>query len=148
MNNRVHEALWGLDFFQRLHHDFALILEVRVTQVIYVNNAIGKQRVFECSSEASDQLGGNVANETDRIHIKYFPQCGELSFMTGHVEGGEQLVLWRKSLGIRQLLDQRRFAGVCVADDCDNLAIEMAFYSETPTLRNNYDFFRIMIADR
>ena len=82
-----------------------------------MHEQFGTDDLFERRAERLDQLGGQVAHETDRVGQHERPAVGELSTARGRFERGEQRVLDQYTR-TGQSVEQAGLAGVGVADDC------------------------------
>ena len=70
--------------------------------------------------ERLDELVGQLADEADRVGEQHRLAAGQVEAAGGGVEGGEEAVL-DEHAGVGEPVEQRRLAGVRVADDGDPL---------------------------
>ena len=96
-----------------------MLLEVRIGRVDDLDQDVGPVDLFEGRPEGVDQLVRQLVDEADGVGDDRRLAVAELDLAPGRIERGEQLVLGLGHLGPDERVEQRRLAGVRVADDAD-----------------------------
>ena len=87
--------------------------------VAHVQDEIGLDHLFERGAEGGDQHGRQVGDEADGVGQDDAPAAREPHLAHGRIERREHLVLGEDA-GAGDAVEQRRLAGVGVADDGDD----------------------------
>ena len=96
-----------------------MLLEVGVGGVDDLDQDVGPVDLLERRPERVDQLVRQLVDEPDGVGDDRGLAVAELDLAAGRVERREQLVLGLRHLGADERVEQRRLAGVRVADDAD-----------------------------
>ena len=97
----------------------AVLLEVGVGGVDDLDQDVGAVDLLERGPERVDQLVRQLVDEAHGVGHDRRLAVAELDLAAGRVERREQLVLGLRHLGADERVEQRRLAGVRVADDAD-----------------------------
>ena len=92
---------------------------VLVRHVADVQNNVGLDHFLERGAECGDQHGRQVGDETDRVGENDARAVRQIDGAQRRVERGEQHV-GREHARLRHAVEQRRFAGIGVADQGDD----------------------------
>ena len=92
----------------------------RAERVDDVHEQVGVGGDRQRRLERLDELVGQLADEADRVGEQHLLAAGQVEATGGGVEGGEQAVL-DEHAGVGEPVEERRLAGVRVADDGDPL---------------------------
>ncbi len=116
-----HEA-WlvaGAELVEDGLHGRPVLLEVGIGRVDDLDEDVGPVDLLERRPERVDELVRELVDEAHGVgHDRGLP-VAELDLAAGGIERGEQLVLGERHLGADEGVEQRRLAGVRVADDAD-----------------------------
>ena len=96
-----------------------LAIGLGMRDVAHVQDKIGLDHLFERRAEGGDQHGRQVGDEADRVGEDDAPAALQAHLAHGRIERREQLMLG-EDFGAGDAVEQRRFAGVGVADDGDD----------------------------
>ena len=97
----------------------AVLLEVAVGRVDDLDQHVGPVDLLERRPERVDQLVRQLVDEAHGVGHDRRLAVAELDLAAGRIERREQLVLGPRDLGADEAVEQRRLAGVRVADDAD-----------------------------
>ena len=92
---------------------------VGIGRVDDLDEDVGPVDLLERGPERVDQLVRELVDEPDGVGHDRGLAVAELDLARGRVERGEQLVLGARHLAADERVEQRRLAGVRVADDAD-----------------------------
>ncbi len=98
---------------------FELLRPARVRGVDEVNEKVAVVDLFERGAEGGDEVGRQVAYEADRVVDDHLLLARQTQAARGRVERGEHAPLGQ-NLGGGERVQERRLAGVGVADDGDD----------------------------
>ena len=115
-----------LEFAQNVFHVLLLRLAIRVGDVADVDDDVGFLHLLQGRAEGGDQLGRQVGDEADRVGQDDFPAGRQHDRAHGRIQRGEQLVL-RENVRAGHGVEQRRLAGVRIADDGDARVVAAPF---------------------
>ena len=96
-----------------------VLAEVRIGRVDDLEQDVGPVDLLERRPERVDELVGQLVDETDRVGDDRDLAVAELHLARRRVERREQHVLGLRDLAADERVEQRRLAGVRVADDAD-----------------------------
>ena len=97
----------------------AVLVDVGVGRVDDLDEDVGAVDLLERRPERVDELVRQLVDEPDRVGDDRRLAVAELDLAAGRVERREELVLGVGDLGADERVEQRRLAGVRVADDAD-----------------------------
>src|SRR4051812_31350825 len=117
------------DFLQDLVHLALLRVPYRRGGVYHVQQEVGVHRFLQGGAKRGHQPMGQVADEADGVRQHHVTYPFQPDAARGGVEGGEQLVRLVR-LGVRERVEQRRLAGIGVADERDRQ--HLAAYAAAP----------------
>ena len=106
----------GADLGQHLAHGVDLALRVGDAGVDDVDEVVGPGGDLERALERLDEAVGQAAHEADGVGEQHRLAAGQGEAPGRRVERGEQAVLGQHA-GVGERVEQRRLAGVGVADD-------------------------------
>ena len=115
----------GLDLAQHGVDGLDLAGHVGGGRVDHVHEQVGVGHDLERGLERLDQLVGQLAHEADGVGEQHRLAAGQVEAAGGGVEGGEEPVLDQHA-GVGEAVEQRRLAGVGVADDGHPLGAGLA----------------------
>ena len=118
--------LTGPDLGQDGSHRFDLGLRIGGRGVDDVHEQVGGADDLQGGVEGVDELMGQLAHETDRVRAQHGLAAGQIETPSAGVEGGEEPVL-DEHPGVGEHVEQRRLAGVRVADERHRSAGRRAF---------------------
>ena len=93
-----------------------LRLGLGMADVAHVQDEVGLHHLLQRGAEGRDQRGRQVGDEADRVGQDDAPAARQLHLAHGRIERREHLVLGDHG-GAGEAVEQRRLAGVGVADD-------------------------------
>ena len=109
------------DRAQLAQHGFdigALLFGLGMGDVAHMHDQVGLDHLFQGRAEGRDQVGRQIGDEAHRVGDHAALAVGQLDRAHGGIERGEQQVLGHHA-GARKAIEQRRLAGVGVADQGD-----------------------------
>ena len=95
-----------------------LLFAIGGGSVANVEEHLGLRNLFERGAKAGDQRVRQIADEADRVRQQNAAAAGQLNGPQFRIERGEH-ARRRKHLRAGDRVEQRAFAGVGVADECD-----------------------------
>ena len=110
--------LVGTDLCQHVAHSIELAERIGGAGIDDVHEVVGERGDLERALEGLDQSVRQVAHEPDRVGEQHRLAARQRQSTRGGVERGEQAVLDQHA-GVGEQVQQRRLAGVRVADDGD-----------------------------
>ncbi len=112
-------AAFEAEVAEGLIDGFRLLAGIGMRNVDDVEEERGFFELFEGSAEGSDELGGELLDESDGVGEEGGGARGETDAAGGRVEGGKELVL-DQDVGPGEGAHEGGLAGVGVADERDN----------------------------
>ena len=109
------DAELAQDFFDVVR----LRLGVLVGDVAHMQDHVGFDHLFERGAECRDQHGRQIGDEADRVGQDDAGAVRQVDRAQGRIERGEQHV-GGQHVGARHAVEQRRLAGIGVADQRDD----------------------------
>ena len=100
---------------ENLHHVLRLLLRFRRGDVADMQDEVGLEHLLERGAESRDQHRRQVGDEADRVGEDHLLAVRQPHAAERRVERREEHVL-REDVGAGQPVEQRRLAGVRVAD--------------------------------
>ena len=97
----------------------SVLAEVWIRGVDDLDQHVGPVDLLEGRPERVDQLVRELVDEAHRVGHDRGLAVAQLDLARGWIEGREQLVLGPRDLAADEGVEQRRFAGIRVADDAD-----------------------------
>ena len=100
-------------------HVARLRVGLGVRDVAHVQDEVGLDHLLERGAEGGDQHGRQIGDEADRVGQDDAPAALQAHLAHGRIERGEHLLLG-EDVRAGDAVEQRRLAGVGVADDGDD----------------------------